>query len=200
MNPIELLEYLRKNCDVNLMELKHALRTVKLEKQTLSESREHLQSAYDTQKILQQLAERIQQNVHKQISSVVTRCLKAVFGDDGYEFNIDFVQARGKTEARLQFIRDGNVLEDPKCEAGMGAVEVAGFALRLVCLALMRPKRRRILCLDEPCKSLHSKLYRERFRDLLLTLSKETDVQIVMSTGIESYMIGNIIDLEELES
>lgn len=199
MNPIELLEYLRKHADNNLLEWKHASRTVKAEKLTLVEAKEHLQSAYESQQIIQDLAENIQQNVHRQISSVVTRCLRTVFGEDGYEFKIDFVKARGRTEARLQFIRDGNILDDPKMEAGMGAVEVAGFALRLVCLALMRPKRRKILCLDEPCKSLHSKLYRERFRDLLLALSKETGVQIVMSTGISEYTIGKVIDLEELD-
>ncbi len=142
---------------------------------------------------MQEVAATIQASAHAQISKVVTRCLKAVFGEEAYEFKIDFKQARGKTEARLLFIREGQEI-DPIDAAGGGVLDVASLALRLSCLMLARPRRRKLLCLDEPCKYLSTD-YRPAVRKLILILAKETGIQFILVTHSEALKMGTIIEI-----
>lgn len=124
----------------------------------------------------------------------MTRCLAAVF-DDPYEFRIVFEQKRGKTDARLTFVRNGEEV-DPEDGCGGGVLDVAAFALRLGCLLTRRPRRRRVLILDEPFKHLSErKNYRERVRDLLLTVSEELNVQFVMVTHDPIFSVGKVIEI-----
>jgi DNA repair exonuclease SbcCD ATPase subunit len=143
--------------------------------------------------LVQDVAQQIQNQVHKQISSVVSRCLEAVF-DEPYEFMIHFDQKRGRTEARLTFSRDGIEI-DPITSSGGGVIDVAAFALRLSCLMLSRPARRKLLVLDEPFKFV-SEEYRGRIQQLLLSLASEMGCQIIMVTHIKELEIGKVVRLE----
>lgn len=149
-----------------------ASRMVETEETALAEAREHLATAEEAQSLIQTVAQTVQQIAHQQIASVVTRCLKTVFGEEGYDFHIEFERKRGKTEARLLFLKDGNEVS-PTGASGGGAVDVAAFALRLAALVLVRPKRRRLLVLDEPLKWLNGSTYQERVGELLEMLAKE---------------------------
>ena len=123
---------------------------------------------------------------------MVSRCLEAVF-DEPYEFHLNFELKRGRTEARLSFVRDG-VEVDPLTASGGGVVDVAAFALRLSCLMLAQPPLRRLLVMDEPFKYV-SEEYRERIRVLLETLATEMGVQFVMVTHITELKTGTVIEL-----
>lgn len=171
----------------------HARRAVTDEKTALSEAENRLEIAVQAQKLLQGVAEAVQQQAHQQIAAVVTRCLEAVFGEDAYEFVIQFEQKRGKTEAQLLFRRDG-LCVDPTSSAGGGVVDTASFALRLACLILSRPAKRRLLVLDEPFRFL-SREYRPAVRELLLTLAKELGVQIIMVTHSTELVCGKVVEL-----
>lgn len=184
----------RKWLDSLLADYDHTRRQVVQERKNLQAAREQLDAARAAQKLLQTVAEGVQASAHQQIASVVTRCLEAVFGDEAYEFKIRFVQKRGKTEAELLFLRDGLELDDPLNSSGGGVVDVASFALRLVCLMLERPKKRRLLVLDEPFRFL-SKDYRPRIRQLLLELSKELSVQMIFVTHDPLLTCGKVIEL-----
>lgn len=159
----------------------------------LDEAEGEVGATVEVQKILQSLAATVQQQAHRRIASVVTRCLEAVFGEDAYEFKINFEEKRGKTEARLLFCRDGMELE-PLEGSGGGAVDVAAFALRLACLVLQRPACRRLLVLDEPFRFV-SKSYRPRLKSLLLALANEFNVQFIMVTHIPDLMTGKVVEV-----
>lgn len=163
------------------------------EQESLKASEQHLEDVQEAQKLLQGVAQTIQQEVHKNISEIVSRCLAAVFPQP-YEFRIDFERKRGKTEARLVFTRDGNEY-DPLRGTGGGVVDVAAFALRLACLVLSKPKPRQLLILDEPFKNVHGEGNRERCAKLLEVLSKEMGVQLIIVTGLEWLKIGEVIEL-----
>jgi DNA repair exonuclease SbcCD ATPase subunit len=178
-----------------LAERAGASERVKAEESALWEAQGILRSSLKAQKILQEVAQRIQESVHSQIAGVVTRCLKAVFGPDAYEFRIGFEQKRGRTEAKLSFVRDGQEVS-PLGASGGGCVDLAAFALRLACLVLTRPRRRRLLVLDEPFKWL-SPGYRELVPDLLTTLARDLKVQMVMATNLPEIETGRVIRLEE---
>ena len=146
-------------------------------------------AALEAQKIVQALAESIQQEAHGRIAGVVSRCLAAVF-EDPYEFRIVFEQTRGRTEARLVFVRDG-VEVNPIDSSGGGVVDVAAFALRLSCLMLSRPARRRVVVMDEPFRFV-SKAYRPAVALLLEQLSKELSVQFIVVTHFPELAIGKV--------
>jgi hypothetical protein len=177
---------------------RHALATAAEERQALTAAEGRYAAALAAQRLAQAVAERVQQTAHAQIQAVVTRCLEAVF-DNKYEFSIKFARKRGRTEAALTLSLDGNELDDPTDQTSGGVIDVAAFALRLACLVLARPRRRRLLVLDEPFRFVHSTAYRVRVRKLLEALSTELDVQIVMATGMKELRAGKVIDLGEAD-
>jgi len=180
-------------------ELQRVTQKYHVSKASAQEHKVHLKSAealstsaLEAQKILQEIAADIQQQAHQHIAFIVSRCLSAVF-DEPYEFKIDFEQKRGKTDARLYFVRNGIEI-DPMTAAGGGVVDVCSFALRLACLSLARPAKRKLLVLDEPFRFVSSE-YRDRIRELLEQLSEEMDIQIIVITHISELETGKVIQL-----
>jgi DNA repair exonuclease SbcCD ATPase subunit len=170
--------------------LSQAKEILRREKQALAKADNMVVYCEQAQQLVQEVAQHVQQQVHNRIASVVSRCLKAVF-DEPYEFKIHFERKRGRTAARLVFVRDGMEIV-PMQGSGGGVLDVAGFALRIACLVLARPKVRRLLVLDEPFKFVSSE-YRERVRDLLETLAEEMGIQFVMVTHIPELQTGKIV-------
>jgi len=137
------------------------------------------------------IAATIQATAHNQIASVVTRCLRTSGWD--YDFRIQFVERRGKTEAELTFIKDGNECSPLEASSG-GAVDVAAFALRLTSLVLSRPARRRLIVLDEPFKFVSAE-YRAAVAGLLQALAAELGVQLLLVTHIKEFQLGKVVQL-----
>lgn len=169
----------------------------KKERVALFDAREHYGHVLRAQEIVQTVAQGVQEQAHEAITSVVSHCLAAVFGEDAYKFRIHFDRKRGRTEARMVFVKGENELT-PESGSGGGAMDVASFALRLSALLLSRPSPRRLLVMDEPFKWLHSPIYRERAREMLERLAEQMDFQFIITTGEEEYHVGKIIDLEKL--
>jgi len=189
------LKDLRKALNRYLTEKTHVERSVKEADSALMKSKEHETDVEEAQKVIQELAEKIQNTAHEQIARVVSRCLESVFGKGKYGFRIIFEQKRGKTEARPVFVENSHEM-DPMDETPQGAVDVASFALQLTKLVLSRPPRRRLLVLDEPMIQLHGKEYRERIRRMVETLSKEMKVQfLIFSQDDTDLRIGKVIEL-----
>lgn len=186
------LETCRRKLDRLITERSLAVRTVQQERQALRDARQRLEDALRAQTFVQSVAEAVQRSAHAQIAGVATRCLKAVFGENAYSFEIDFVRKRGKTEAEFWFVRDGQRVDADA--VGGGILDVTSFALRLACLLLSRPQRRKLLVLDEPFRFL-SKNFRPAVASLLLQLSRELNVQIVMVSHAAELAIGKVIRL-----
>jgi DNA repair exonuclease SbcCD ATPase subunit len=168
---------------------------VEKESETLKQSKKNLRRTIKAQEIVQVVAQGVQQKAHEHITKIVSRCLKAVFGKKAYEFKIDFVRQRGKTEARLRFIRNENDFH-PRKGTGGGVKDVASWALRLACVTLQKPKRRKILICDEPFKFLDSMTeYRENMKDLIESLSKELGFQFIFVTHDDTLEAGTVIRL-----
>ncbi len=143
------------------------------------------------QEVLQTIAHEVEQKAHDRIAGIVTHCLRSVFGDDAYEFQLVFEKKRGRTECRPGFMRDGHEVH-PLRGAGGGTADVAAFALRLVCLVLSVPQSRRVLILDEPLKWL-SPEYTEPAKALIEELSQKMGVQFIIVTHNEDLLTGKVI-------
>lgn len=183
---------LREQLNAKLADYRAACQTLRTEQQALAEAEDTATDAEEAQKILQLVAQTVQQQAHDRIAGVVTRCLAAVF-DDPYEFKVVFEQKRGRTEARLIFMSEGKEI-DPMSAAGGGVVDIAAFALRLSCLMLSRPPVRKLLVMDEPMKFV-SERYRDRVRLLLEGLSEELGVQMIFVTHMSALRTGTVIEL-----
>ena len=157
------------------------LRERKRERKAVRSLRKEVADLTDAQAVIQTVAAEVQNVVHKEIASVVSKCLSTVFSDP-YTFQIRFEKKRGKTEAKLIFERDGLEV-DPLDAAGGGVVDVATFALRLACILRSLPPLRRIVFLDEPFRHLHPDLKPIALK-LVKSLAKETKTQFLIITHI----------------
>lgn len=182
----------RRKVNQQLVAHSSNIQSLRMAKEQRTQKRQQLQDLLEAQSHAQAIAKGVQQQAHKRIATIVTRCLAAVF-DDPYEFAIRFEQKRGRTEARLVFVRNEQEV-DPMTASGGGVVDVAAFALRLSCILLSRPPVRRVCVLDEPFKFV-SEEYRENVRKLLETLSTELEFQVIMVTHIPEIVTGNVIEL-----
>lgn len=186
------LALLRREVDSKAADFRAATTTFERERKELIAAEDRVVDCEEAQKIAQLVAQTVQQQAHKRISSVVSRCLSIVF-DEPYEFKIIFEQKRGRTEARLVFIKDEQEV-DPMSASGGGVVDVASFALRLSCILLSKPAVRRLMVMDEPFKFV-SASYQPRVRAMLEQLSEELKVQFVYVTHVELLKTGKVIEL-----
>lgn len=179
---------------LNSLLTKHqsALELRETESKNLALAEDELFEAEEARDVVQSVGQLIQQEVHKRVSDLVTRCLQVVF-DETYEFRFDFDRKRNKTQATPVLVRDG-VEVDPMSASGGGVVDVIAFGLRLSGVLLTRPPLRRLLVLDEPFRFVSAE-YRPRVRQLVELLSKETGVQVVMVTHIDHFRMGTEVKL-----
>ena len=95
-----------------------------------------------------------------------------------YELVLEFVERRNKTECDILF-RRGERLRDP-FYAGLGAVDIASFALRIASWSMSDPKLRNVMVLDEPFKHLKGKEDNERAIQMVKQISEKLNLQIIM--------------------
>lgn len=190
---MQTTQQLRKEINEHLAKYHLAKDRKKQLTKQIKSSSQYLKAGKESQAILQSVAKGIQESVHRQIATVVTRCIATVF-ENPYTFKIIFEKKRGKTEAKMAFLRDGKEF-DPNDGVSGGMKDVASFGLRVACLMIKRPQRRRLLVLDEPFKHLDSHRV-PRAAELLKTLSKEMNIQFIIVTHQHRLKIGKTIEIE----
>lgn len=170
---------------------------IKQEKRELLQAKHELAVSSKVLEIIQAVSKGMQFKTKIHISGIVTKCLKTIFGDDTYEFDIEFKERANKTTAEIVFTKDGEQF-DPKDEMGGGILEVAAFALRLSAIILSQPTIRRIMILDEPFKNIRGEEYRSRVKDLIMSLADELNVQFIINIDTDVYPefeIGKVVRL-----
>jgi ABC-type Mn2+/Zn2+ transport system ATPase subunit len=128
---------------------------------------------------IQQTAKATQEQLQYRIEDIVQLALDAVFPDE-YIFKVRFEIKRGKTEARLCFLKN-DIEVDPLDAAGGGVSDIVSFALRLAVWSLGHTER--VIILDEPFKYL-SKDLQPRAGEILKKLSKKLKLQIIMVSHV----------------
>jgi ABC-type molybdenum transport system ATPase subunit/photorepair protein PhrA len=175
-----------------MIQYEAAVSQAEQEHSIVERTKARLEATIKAQEFLQELAQEVEQQTHKQISKVVSRCISSVFGEE-HSFKIEFVRKRGKTEAILQFLKDGRIVNPHQNSWGM--MGVAALALRLICLTLSSPAPRKVLFLDEPFQGLSAK-NKPKIAQLLTVLSKELGVQFICVTHDSSMECGKVTELK----
>lgn len=142
-----------------------------------------LQWHEQAREVIREVGLKTQQQLQVHISDITSLALEAVF-DDPYELKVEFVQRRNKTECDLLFVRDGNEAK-PLDASGVGAVDVASFALRIASWTMARPRTRNTIILDEPFKCL-SDDYQEKASTMLKEISQRLGIQFIIITHNET--------------
>jgi ABC-type Fe3+/spermidine/putrescine transport system ATPase subunit len=83
---------------------------------------------------------------------------------------------------------------DPLDATGGGVCDVAAFALRVACLMLSQPPKRRLLVADEPFRFV-SEEYRPAVRQMIETLADELGIQFILVTHATEFEIGKVVRL-----
>jgi hypothetical protein len=148
-----------------------------------------LTNAQETLLILQNVAQKTQQQLESRISELVTTAL-SIFPDP-YELKLTYEMKRNKTEAEIWFTRDGHSLQ-PLDSSGYGTIDVGGFALR-VALWSIRPNRYdNVIWMDEPFKNINDKT-----RELHLKAVRMVK-QIADKLKIQFIVVSQIPEFEEV--
>lgn len=150
----------------------------------LEENNSSLESLEQTQKdlelaqaFLQEVAQSTQEQLRYHISDIVQLALDTCF-PGSYIFDILFEIKRGKTEAKLLFLNEGEEV-DVMDAAGGGVVDVSAFALRIAAWTL--GKTDNVIVLDEPFRCLSDDL-QPFAAEVLAELSKELGLQFIIVT------------------
>ncbi len=136
----------------------------------------HLEQARE---IIREVGLKTQQGLQFHISDITSLALEAVF-ENPYELKAEFVQRRNKTECDLFFQRQGDKI-DPLSGSGVGAVDVAAFALRIASWSMSHPRTRNTIILDEPFRFL-SEDYQEQASQMLKEISQRLGIQFIIVT------------------
>lgn len=190
---LAMIERLREQLEPKLADHRAAVASVRAERKALKDAERRTQATAEAQALLQEVAQSVQRVVHARVAGVVSRCLEAVWGEDAYTFKIDFEQKRGRTEAAISLVRDGNEVH-PLDGAGGGVADIVSFALRVAAMMLKRPKVRRLLVLDEPFRHLSHDL-RPAARAMIKSLADDMGFQLLLVTHSREIAVGKVIEM-----
>ena len=132
--------------------------------------------------LFQKAAEQTQKQLEFHINGLVSTALAAIWNDP-YEFKLEFVQRRGKTEADLWLVDEEGHKIKPLDESGGGVADVVSIALRVAFWSLEKESRP-LLIIDEPVRHTDNDLP-DRIFDMLKMLSENVRLQILMITHIK---------------
>lgn len=149
----------------------------------VSEKKRSLRRHQEAKEIIRIVGLMTQEQLQFHISDITSLALESVFPDP-YALQVEFIIRRNKTECDLFFVRDEMKIE-PSIAAGVGAMDVAAFALRIASWSMMSPHTRNTIILDEPFRNL-SEGYQESASIMLKEISKKLGIQFIIVTHINT--------------
>ena len=147
--------------------------------QEIKETRRELGRHEEANEIVKQVGLRTQQQLQFTISDITSLALESVFPNP-YALQVEFVERRNKTECDLFFVRDDEKY-DPIGDSGVGAIDVAAFALRIASWSMQRPHTRNVVIMDEPFRFLSAN-YQESASQMIKEISKRLGIQFIIIT------------------
>jgi hypothetical protein len=143
----------------------------------IQEKKRELRKHEQAREIVREVGQRTQEQLSVHISDIASMALDAVFPEP-YELMIEFVPRRNKTECDIYFMRDDNKVK-PLEASGIGAVDVAAFALRIASWSMQLPHTRPLILLDEPFKHLKGVEPNKQVLGMIHEISRKMGIQII---------------------
>jgi DNA repair exonuclease SbcCD ATPase subunit len=130
------------------------------------------------QVVVNEVSRLTKESLRYHLSDICSMAMASVFSDP-YEIQIDFTEKRGKIEADVWFVKDGNLIS-PFMSTGGGAVDISALSLRFSCWTIQNPKTRPILILDEPLRFLKGEDLPYKGAEMIHQISEKLGLQIIM--------------------
>jgi len=137
----------------------------------------------ETLDVLREFAVIKEQVLREKIDNIVTRGLRLIFGE-GYQSKLEFGISRGQAVIKPKIVSqvNGEELEADVADAhGGGLVNIISVIYQILVLALIKPKQKQVLFLDEPFRNV-SEEYLEATGEFLKQLNQKLGIQIVLVT------------------
>lgn len=148
-------------------------------KNNVEASTVHLKDLEKAREIVKIVSLKTQQNLQFHISDIASLALDSIFPEP-YKLVLDFVERRNKTECDILFERNGERMK-PIDSSGVGAIDIASFALRIASWSMSRPKPRAVIILDEPFKHLSAE-YHDAASEMIKSISDKLGIQFIIVT------------------
>lgn len=157
------------------------------QKETLEKNLDNAKNDYKVMEsvldVLRQYAVIKEQVLREKIDKIVTKGLQLIFGQ-GYESKLEFGINRGQAVIKPKIITEvnGEKLEADVAEAhGGGIVNIVAVIYQMIVLALVKPRQKQVLFLDEPFKNV-SQEYLEATAEFIKQLNEKLNIQIILIT------------------
>jgi DNA repair exonuclease SbcCD ATPase subunit len=158
--------------------------TIKKLRKDIRENNRLLQNLTKAKEIIKLVGLETQKTLQFHISDIASLALESVF-QDPYKLILEFVERRNKTECDILFERNGTTF-DPLDSSGVGAVDVAAFALRIASWSMAVKRTRNTIILDEPMRFLSAE-YQENASEMIKEISKKLGIQFIIITHEPTY-------------
>jgi DNA repair exonuclease SbcCD ATPase subunit len=145
--------------------------------------------------IIQKVALLTQKEIEIKLSHIVTLAIEAIFQEKRYEFKIEFIEKRGKTEVEFWLIEKESGERITPFDVGGGIVDIVTFALRVAIWSLSGA--RNVLIFDEPFRFLSQDLH-ENAAKFIEKVSQELGLQIIMVTHSPYLVIGKVFEVNKI--
>lgn len=152
---------------------------ITLLKSQIKSNEKHNINLVKAKEIIRIVGLQMQQQLEFHISDVTSLALESVFKNP-YKVKLAFVERRGKTECDIFFERNG-VRMKPIGSSGVGAIDIAAFALRVAAWSMQTPRKRNVIILDEPFKHL-SENNQEAASEMIKQISQKLNIQFIIVT------------------
>jgi DNA repair exonuclease SbcCD ATPase subunit len=147
-------------------------------RQDLKDCEDKISLLFLSGEVLKVIGDRKKQQTIEIFERVVTSAISEVFGFN-YKFVIDLDSSGKRVTTKFKLVNaEGNEL-DIMGSCGGGLIDIISLVLRVLILVSAKPKRNRVLFLDESLKHLSAD-YRPKAATLLKSLSKQLGIQIFL--------------------
>ncbi len=172
------IQDLRNRLERRKGERDHLQRLIDDLESSLRSQERNLRRLWKARQIVQAVALTTQRRLEYHLSEQVSLAMEAIF-DSPYQASLRFEEKRGKTEARILFLRK-HLEFPPLGSAGGGTIDVAAFALRVAYLSMRQDQKiRPLLLLDEPFSQLKGEDANRRALGLLQEISHQLEIQVI---------------------
>jgi hypothetical protein len=130
--------------------------------------------------ILTEVTRQTQVHFQKQVESLVTKAIQAVY-DRPLEFKLEFIRKANKLQC-VPKIMEGDFEFDLEFDKAGGLIDIVSFAFRVVLWSLQNPRSRPIFFLDEPMKFVGKGMLLDRAGAILRQMSHEIGLQLIIVT------------------
>ena len=148
-------------------------------KEEIEQNQRELKRYEKAREVIKLVGVETQRQLQYHIGDITSLALESVFPDP-YKLELEFIERKNKTECAVFFVRDG-MRRDPLSSSGIGAVDVATFALRVASWSMQNPQSRNVIILDEPMKNV-SVEYQEKTSQMIKEISQKLNIQFIIVT------------------